>query len=104
MATNTSDEQCSSEPRDSIDSAFEAADKEARRLSLIPQSSPSGSLDEDRGATGTAKRLPSLSHSSLTPKPPLLEGSRSVGDLSSTGLMRENSNEERNLVCKSNMW
>ena len=92
----------SSQDRDSFDAVFEATDLALRRLSLERRnSSHTGSLDDDVGAQGTVKRLPSLNHSALTSKSSTLS-SRSVGDLSTTTI--KDSVDDRNLVCKSNSW
>ena len=93
---------CASQDRDSVDATFEETERAMRRLSVNRRtSSHSGSLEDDRGGIGTIRKLPSLSHSVLSSSSSL-NGSKSAGDLSSVGT--KDSLEERNLVCKSNLW
>ena len=91
-----------SQDPDSIDAAFEESEIAMRKLSMERRdSSHNSSLEEDRANQGTIKKLPSLSHSGLSSSS-TLNGSKSVGDLSSVAT--KDSLEDRNLVCKSNLW
>ena len=87
--------------RDSFDGVFEGQDVASHDLRQRRSSSHSGSLDDERAGQGTVKKLPSLSHTTLSSKTQL-NSSMSVGDLSATDV--QESSDERNLVCKSNLW
>ena len=95
-----------SQDRDSIDAVFEESNAALRQFSLERRSSShNSSFEDERAAQGTVKKLPSLSHSVLSSSSPssaALNSSRSAMDLSSVG--GKDFTEDRNLVCKSNLW
>lgn len=89
-----------SQERDSVDAVFE--EPSVRQLSLERRSSShDSSFEEERAGQGTVKKIPSLSHSGLSSST-TLNSSKSAGDL--TTVLKRESTEERNLVCKSNLW
>ncbi|XP_065070766.1 MAP kinase-activating death domain protein-like isoform X2 [Rhopilema esculentum] len=86
--------------RDSFDGVFEGQNVASHDSRQRRSSSQSGSFDDERAGQGTVKKLPSLSHTTLSSKTQL-NSSMSVGDLSATDV--QESVDERNLVCKSNL-